>query len=98
MNHQFLPVSKEDLKQRGIDRLYGWDPGTAGLEGQGEYHCAWKTAAWFSCIRRKYGFDGKPLFCFQKAPADGFLHTGRCDGKAAGLCGGGVYQPDPSGL
>ena len=21
MNHQFLPVSKEDLKQRGIDRL-----------------------------------------------------------------------------
>ena len=73
MNHQFLPVSKEDLKQRGIDRLdfvyitgdayvdhpsfghadhrpsagiprlYGRDPGTAGLEGQGEYHCdSWR--------------------------------------------------------
>ena len=34
----------------------------------------------------------------QKAQADGFLHTRRCDGKAAGLCGGGVYQSDPSGL
>ena len=74
MNHQFLPVSKEDLKQRGIDRLdfvyitgdayvdhpvvrpvqsiigrllesRGYtvgDPGTAGLEGQEEYHCAWR--------------------------------------------------------
>ena len=50
MNHQFLPVSKEDLKQRGIDRLdfvyitgdayvdhpsFGWNPAAIRL---GSWH------------------------------------------------------------
>ena len=45
--------------------------------------------------RRKYGFHGKPLFRLKETPRQGFLHAGRCYGKAAGLRGSGLLQPDP---
>lgn len=128
MNHQFLPVSKEDLKQRGIDRLdFVYITGDAYVDhpsfGRRSSGVCWNPAANTVGIlaqpdwkdRESITALGRPRLGFlvsagnmdsmvnhysvsKKHRADGFLHTGRCDGKAAGLCGGGVYQPDPSGL
>ena len=40
----------------------------------------WKSPDSVSCIRRKYGLYGQPLFCIQKATEDRCLHTRRCYG------------------
>lgn len=94
MKNGFLPISKEDMREAGIDQLdFVYVCGDAyvdhpsfghaiisrlleahgykvGIIAQPDWHdkesinIFRRTAARLSCLCRKYGFHGKPLFCF----------------------------------
>ena len=96
MNHDFLPVCREDMEKRGwksVDFAYIIGDGyvdhpsfwscdhqpsfrikriscrnyfSTGLERSGKYLYLRRTATGISCFCRKYGFDGKSLFCIEK--------------------------------
>ena len=53
---------------------------------------------WLSCLFRKYGFHGQPLYRGEKAPKNRCLYAGRCHGKTAGPRGYRVRQSDPENV
>ena len=74
-----------------ISRILEANGFTVGIISQpdwkdhGQYQYSGRTKTWISCNRWKYGFHGKPLFCFQKTPAERCFHARRRHGKTPGL-------------
>ena len=112
MYEGYLPISKQDMIDRGIEQLdFVYVCGDAYVDHPSFGHAIiarlleahgysvgiisqpdWK--AWISCVSRKYGFHGKPLFRFQKEKKFRFVYTRWCYGKTPGLCDGGLLQSD----
>ena len=53
-----------------------------------------RTATGISCFCRKYGFDGKSLFCIEKTKKNRCLYPRRRDGKTPGPCLCCVWKSD----
>ena len=65
-----------------------------GLERSGKYLYLRRTATGISCFCRKYGFDGKSLFCIEKTKKNRCLYPRRRDGKTPGPCLCCVWKSD----
>ena len=102
MSHGFLPISKEDMKEAGIEQLdFVYICGDAYVDHPSFGH------AIISRILEAHGYKvgiiaqpdwkdresinrlGEPrlgLFRFQEKKNHGCIYTRRCDGKKTGLC------------
>ena len=67
---------------------------STGLERSGKYLYLRRTATGISCFCRKYGFDGKSLFCIEKTKKNRCLYPRRRDGKTPGPCLCCVWKSD----
>ena len=89
MSNGFLPISKQDMIDEGIEQLdFVYVCGDAYVDHPSFGHAIIarllrSAASWFFGISRQYGLHGKPLFGFKEKKSKGFLYTGWGDGKEA---------------
>ena len=106
MREQFLPISLEEYRQRGIDRpdfvyVIGdayVDHSSFGPAIISRVLESWGAKAWISDFRREYGLYGESLHSIEKTQTEGFLFPGRKDGASTGSGGDRLWKSDQKKL
>ena len=96
---QFLPVTMKEMQNRGVSQPdFVYVCGDAYVEEKRKCLRIWRTKAGIFSLCRKYGFDGKSLYRFQKAQKGRLVFSRRENGLSTGPCSNCVWEFNPSDL